>query len=901
MPRIGEVIGDNTQYYEVEEGSTINDFMLMRYPELKNFPVPVVAGMNKPGVVDVKSPDDVFPVLRKDWDKPLKKGDAVAVVAVMRPMGGGGGGSGGVFQIVLGVIMMVVGALLWWTGVGSAAFVQGLVMMGAAMTLSGIVGMMNQPKLPSGAVGNEEASPTYSLNGSSNQARLLQPIPEGFGKIQVTPDVVAQPYYTYANNDQYVYQVFGIGRGSYQVDTMSFGDEIFWRNGALDTSSSLIAGSGDIEVQIVEPGGAVTLFPDNVESNQNVRQIRLFPNNDPEFSGWMGPYVSSPPGTHGTKFQIDFILPRGIGQYDDEGDLNGHTVSVEIRYRKIDNFGNALGDWAFTRFVLSGATLTAQRRSMFITAEDGRYEFSFINNVAGNNNTARPWLDEVYVDGLRCYLPGSLKYTQSVIAIRIKANNLLSQGAQQQFRTVQTRKLPIYNPATKQWSEPVPTRRLDAAIAWMCKCDWGGRLTDDRIDLVALWYCQTKCDENGWNFDTFIDSAYTVYDLIIQSCLPFRIFPRIIGDKVSFLFDEKNRPVKHVFTPRDIIRGSLKPSWATHTDATPDDIIVSYLDEDINYARREVQATLPGSESREPKYLQYPIGICNRKTAHDYGIYTAACNKYRRLQLEFGVETMGRMLYIGDVVSVQHPRLRSAGSGKVVDWNEADSLIYVDTMPTADARPIEPENLWMVFSDPQGLPFGPVKLDWFENCVAKLNIEDYNLVTQQQQSSLFTWASAGYQNHPTTWALQTGRNIDRRYIIKNVSFQDLEHATLTVMNDDPRVFEQRVPIPAWEYRQNNAMWENLLPPDGFAVTYVITSGVVRLSWRPSVGAATYEIQYGVMIENLDRITGILNTSIDISIEKFTFGAAHFFEVRAATTTAISKWARYIAQIGGTSA
>ena len=197
MPRIGEVFGDTTTYHEVEEGSTINDFMLSRYPKLKNFPVPVVAGMNKPGVTEVKSTDDVFPVLRKDWDTPLKKGDAVAVVAVLRPMGGGGGGSGSVFQIVLGVIMMVVGVLMWWNPMGWAAMSAGAAMwggvafMGAAMLLGGVVGMMNQPKLPSGATGNEEASPTYSLNGSANQARLLQPIPEGFGRIQVTPDVVA--------------------------------------------------------------------------------------------------------------------------------------------------------------------------------------------------------------------------------------------------------------------------------------------------------------------------------------------------------------------------------------------------------------------------------------------------------------------------------------------------------------------------------------------------------------------------------------------------------------------------------------------------------------------------------------------------------------------------------------
>jgi hypothetical protein len=889
MPRIAEVFGDQVHYYDVEVGSTINDFMIFKNPQLKNFPIPVIAGTRKPGIFKPNSVEDVTPVLRKDWDNPLAEIDIIVLVAVLEPKGGGKN-SGNIFQIVLGVVMVIVGIVTSATGIGSS-----LVVTGIGLILSGVVGMIMQPRLPSGAVGNEEAYPTFSFNGSANQARLLQPVPEGFGKIGATPDIVAQPYYTYENNDQYLYQVFGIGRGTYEVHTMSFGEEIFWRNGVLDSNSSLITSQNDVQIQLVAPGESVTLFPDNVESNPNVSGIRLYATNEDDYTGWMGPYTASPPGTSSDKYQIDFIFPQGVGRYDDKAKIRSVTIVVGIEYQEIDDYGNALGVWLQTYFQISMNTLTPQRRSMFVYPNKGRYQFRFVNTSETSTDKNKPWQDEVRVDGLRCYLPGTLKYTQSCIAVKIKATNNLSSNAQQQFRTVQTRILPIWDQVTKTWSVPVATRRLDAAIAQMCKSEWGGNLTDDRIDLDALAYCQSKCDEMEWNFDTFIDSPYTVLDLVIQSCLPYRVFPRLLGDKVSFMYDEKNRPIRHVFTPRDIVRGSLSPKWATHSDSTPDDVIVSYLDEDIFYARREVQATLPDSESREPKYLQYPVGVCNRKLAHDYGLYVAACNKFRRLSLDFGVETLGRLLHIGDIVSVQHPRLRSAGFGKVVDWDESTLKIYVDTMPTMDSAAIEKPNLWMILNDPQGSPWGPVKLTSFKNCCAQMDSSDFALVVGQS-SNPFNWMTLGYQSQPTTWALQTGKNIDRRYIIQAVQFQDLEHATLTVMNDDPRVFDQKVPVPLWEYRQNNVMWTKLLPPDNFRVGYFSDRGVVGASWSGAVGAVAYEFEYGGSRDVYSRIRTD-NLSVDVSVELLSYEATNYFRVRSVDQSSFSKWKEYILYVG----
>lgn len=915
MPRIVEVFGEQVRVHQVVDGMTLNKFAELTYPEYNNFPVPVLATQKKYDVVHPVKNEDLQIVFRDQWDTPLVGTQTIFVTALPKPQGGGGGGggSGGVFQSVLGATLIIAAALMWWNPAGWAAFagvsawtLGSLAFTGAVLLLGGLMGTQ-QPKTPDygGALGNEESSPTFSLNASSNQARLLQPIGEGFGKIQIVPDIVANPYVTYEGNDQFLYEVYGLGRGEYDVHEILYGEEAFWRDGQLLVGTALVESANDVTVQIVVPGGAVTLFPDNVESNSNVSQLQLFPTGHPDYSGWMGPYTSPSPGTKASKFQFDFLFPRGIGHWDSKGNLGGFNVGVGIQYRKVNDHGTPIGGWTrlpdwWTPWL---ATLTAQRFSHFVTLPEGRYEFQMVRLNGGSDGHGSYYVDDCYADGLRAYLPGTLRYNQSCLAIRIKATNRLSQSASKELRVTYTRKLPIWDPQTRTWSEPVATRRFDAAIAWMCKTDWGGRLTDERIDLDALHYCQQKCDENGWNFDAYIDSSYSVLELITQACASFRVYPRVLGDKISFVYDEANRPIKHVFTPRDIVRNSLIPSWATHTETTADDVIVSYLDEEQNYARREVQCTLPDSESREPKYVQYPIGICNRKLAHDYGIYLAACNRYRRIKLEFKIEALSRLLVAGDVVSVQHPRMHSLGFGKVVDWNEEERLIYVDMSEECANDPAKERLLYVVFNDTSGKPYGPVQIVAYTEGFMQLDADDFEVV-KRQQGNIFEWITAGYDCQPTTYALLGANVVDRRYILENIKFSNLHTATLTVMNDDPRVYTQNVPVPPWNYRNTNSMLEELQTPTDMVARYDKDNGMVRVTWGSTPGAQTWDIRYYMsrayidennqLVEENGAESNIRNLTvpyIDIPIENFTLGYNYLFLVRALNSNGVSDWAQ----------
>lgn len=824
MPRIITHLYEGMEVHEVLEGSSINDFMISKYPELKNFPVPVVAL------------EGDTPILRKEWNDPLEGSAEITIVCTPKPPLGGGGGGGSNPLPIIGTILGL--AIMWWNPAGWA-FALGSAVIAAGMIGGMLSGQMMQPVsgVNQTAVENEESSPTYSLNASTNRPRLLQVVPEGFGRMQIVPDVVAQPYTVYlGENDQYLFQVFGCGRGEYEHHELSFADVVFWKDG--DYVPSAYGGTGSdnsIQIEIVAPGEKVTIFPDNVETSPSIAGQQLYGPNEEDYS-IIGPVPVCPPGTTTNLIQIDIIFPQGVGRVNKEGKLKGYTVGWLFEYQEIDDNGEAIGDWiSASAGSLSLATRTAQRKSLMISVDDRRYQVRGMRTT--NHEDDGRSFDMMQWEALRAYLPGTLRYDQTVIAVRMRATNTLSKAASERFKVLQTRKLPEWNPHTHKWTAPIPTRSFGAAVAWVCKADWGGRLPDNMIDLDGLWEVDRKVVDEDWTFDAWIDSAYSVASLLYAMCGPFRTFPRLSGSKLTFAFDEPGRPVRHVFTPHDIVRGSFKPTWNTFSEDSPDDVIISYLDEDHGYATLEVQATLPDSESRTPKFIQLPMGIVRRKQAHDYGLHLAATNRYRRIGLEFQIEKMGRIISIGDVVAVSHPRLRRAASGRVKDWNRANLMLELDsTFATEETA------LYMTLTDPYGRPWGPVGLAKFGNCFAIFDKDDFDLVLSQGQSNPFDWMSSGINKQPTVWTLQTSKQISERFLVQKITPDSDGKHSIVLVNDDPRVYEVDVPVPPWEYRLSSSFAPALGIPTYINVEVDPLTFVFTVSWLPVLGASSYIVE-----------------------------------------------------------
>ena len=260
MPEAVLICGGQLRRRVTAEGPlALRDLAGLLHPESEEFLAPTIAIAGGQ------------PVLRENdgWSVPVAP--HAIVIFVELPMGGGGGSNP--LTAILAVVSIAVmawnpgGALALGLEFAKDTFAYGLtmglvnsaIMLGATAIVGALGGFSGVPSGLSGAYDAATASPTYNINSSGNQARLYQPEPEGFGRMQITPDYIATPWVQYIENEQYGYFVYALGRGNYDVESMSFGDTVFWRaSGGVDSAYD------NVQVEFVPAGSPVTLFPDNV-------------------------------------------------------------------------------------------------------------------------------------------------------------------------------------------------------------------------------------------------------------------------------------------------------------------------------------------------------------------------------------------------------------------------------------------------------------------------------------------------------------------------------------------------------------------------------------------------------------------------------------------------------------
>lgn len=590
--------------------------------------------------------------------------------------------------------------------------------------------------------------------------------------------------------------------------------------------------------QFVPSGNVATLFPDNVNVSAEVSGLDLLAPNDDEYNGWIGPYAANEAGTKTNEVKIDYAYSTGLGRYKSNGGLEGYSVSLAVEARAIDDTGAATGSWfSLGSWSDWGCTTTPQRITRAFRVASGRYQVRMRRTSNTDAGETAPSIDKAQWVGLRAILPGSLTYPQFAIALKIKATNALSQQASQQFRVLAQRKLPIWNRTTRTWSEPQETRSWAAAVSAVCQEPWGGRMADRQIDLDTLWAIGVRLDAKGWHCDCYVDGMYSMWQLVMELCQMVCVVPRLEGSVLSFIEDEPGRPVVYELNARNVVRGSFGVTYNTWSSDSPDDVVINYLDADAGYQQRDVQATLPDSESNEPTTLDW-IGITDRTHAFRVATRYAAMNRWRRITVTCQVEAVGRLMQIGDVVSVNHPRFRNTASGVVSAWSASALSLVLE----GDFAGAEASEAYISLTRPDGTAWGPVKVASIEDGVCFLDSADFSAYLLQGNSAPWSWMSDGTSGQPTCYALHATNQFQRRMLVQSVTADDLWHHTLTLVNDAPEVAQyDDMPVPAWNGREQTAV--TLSAPSGLAVKWTASTGIATVVWRAVRGAVQYEVQH----------------------------------------------------------
>lgn len=637
------------------------------------------------------------PLLRAQWPQTrLSDGDVLAFVTLPQGGGGGGGGSDPLRTVAMLAVVYYTGGLGGaMLGIEGAAAVGGfgVAVANAAVTMAGIAlvnAILPPPSLPSPRAQADLAapSPTYSLSAQGNSARIGSAIPVQYGRHIAYPDFAAQPWAEFAGNEQYLYQLFCIGQGHHDIE-------------ALRLEDTPLSSFEDVAYEVVRPGQSVTLFPTNVVTATEVAGAEA------QTGVYLGPFVASASGVQVNQIALDMVCPRGLYYANDDGSLGPKTVTYKVEIQPIDAGGAATGPWVvydqntmgnviaatladvsagfqnvtfmgmpMPSPVITGGTNTPQRVSIRIPVALGRYQVRLMRTDTKDTSTRAG--HDLNWAGLRAFIPGGQNYGNvTLVAVRMKASNNLSQAASRKFNVICTRKLPVWNGTS--WSAPVATRSIAWAIADACRnADYGAGLTDAQINLPQLLALDAVWAARGDTFDGRFDNSQVFWEAVTQIARAGRAKPFQQSGVMQVVRDQAQSLPVAMFSPRNTVRGSLKIDYLMPTPETADAVTVSYFDA-ATWQPAEVTASLPGSVAAKPARVEL-FGVTSRAQAWREGMYMAACNRYRRKPISLTTEMEGFIPSYGDLVAVASERLTAAQSGDVVAW-DAGTLTITTSEP----------------------------------------------------------------------------------------------------------------------------------------------------------------------------------------------------------------------------
>lgn len=589
---------------------------------------------------------DGEPVMRGQWAlRVVRPGEVLAFVAV--PRGGGQGGNsqgkqiaGMVAALALSIAAPMIGG--WAAGAlfGGSALAANLV-TAAVMVGGGL--LLNALFPPPQETSQSEAEQVYSVNAASNQATPLDLLPDLYGRLRFAPRHASRPYSEFQGNDQYLYQLFLVTVGKADVPKIEIGETEAWS--AEDGYSSSFS---DLEFEIIQPGDPITLFPANVVTAAEVSGQTV-----PDAPGVLGPFVVNAAGTTVDRLAVDFAFPRGLFTADNKG-VASNSIALRAQYQQIDDEGDPVGGWSnvFAE-TISAATRTPQRMSRSKAVAPARYQVRFLADEAFDPDDGTA-VNAVAWTGLRGYLTDFVTPPNcTLLAMKIRANEQLSQFASNQIRVTAERYLPVWDGEAGEWVEQKTRSIAWAAADVLMNTDYSIGLTESQIDLASLALLDATWEGRGDHFDAIFDRPWTVQEALRAILRAGRSQPVRLGGRIGFTRLEPKQIKRAVFTPRNVVRGSFQHKLVLNDEEKPDSVLGSYID-GTTWQTREVLGSLASVGSDLPQKLEW-FGITDHDHCWRETVTEAAVNAYCREFVSFTADWEGKLLVRGEPILVHHP------------------------------------------------------------------------------------------------------------------------------------------------------------------------------------------------------------------------------------------------------
>lgn len=284
---------------------------------------------------------------------------------------------GGFWNSMLKVVAAVVGiAISVWAPFGTATFLamfgNALLATGATVGLSllaNVIAPVRPPSLPSFGQDSRAASPTYSLNASSNQMGFGKPVRVVLGRHKIPFTRILDDYTELEGQDEYLYFLGVAGYGPLQLERLRLGDT------DLDAYQGVT-----LQLCYGNEGEAVPdLLPTVVY--QTALSLQLVTtdsvgNDLAQDAWWVTRSTEAGVDTLGVGIQA----PQGLYSIDDRANRSPISRSVEVRCRVRAGVDTPAGEWhgmsaevvaqtlEFPRAILPAYTIRSEDSNITVSA-----------------------------------------------------------------------------------------------------------------------------------------------------------------------------------------------------------------------------------------------------------------------------------------------------------------------------------------------------------------------------------------------------------------------------------------------------------------------------------------------------------------------------------------------------
>jgi hypothetical protein len=746
---------------------------------------PYIVSLHRRG--ETLRPEDHTVRLRKVWAKTLVGPNDVVLVTQL-PLGGGSNGQtkaiGGAVALLALALAVAAAPLLLPAGFalsGVSAFALKALSTGLILGASYLLSKATQPKANDG-------DQLYGVSGGGNLPRPGDRIPALYGEGWTKPDLTQPAYTVYDGEDQVLYQRMTVGLGEHEIVQIDTGVATIWTlAGGVQAPFNAAPGGGGTgemghagndtgtgratEVEIINPGETSELVPETVYSSPSVGGTEL-PRTD-DVPAYAGPFEVCPPGEQTTLIQLDYSLPNGVYKTHN-GAQSATFYGVSFEWAPCDVDGDPTGPftllWVDSKSIKSTKALRFTKQ---ITVPLGRYVVR-AQNTADEEDGDDTFTNNATWDGLRSHFGDAIiRPHVTEIALRIRSGKALGVTAFSEIWVKYRRKVRTWNGTS--WVLAASRKAVYAYLDALTST-YGGNLNDNEVDLERIKFYASELTEHD-TFDGVIRGPVSLWEAGSVILGPIRGEPARIGNLWSLRRDEQRSIKKHVFTRRQIVRGSTSASYKIARDDGAADVILEYSPDGDPRRRREVRVTF-GAQSLTPRRLQGQ-GISNYEDAHHLATWMAAVAYFRRKPRRLTSELQGRLVQRGDPVVIDAWFQSNARAAGVLSRSGLN--LSLDTAVDV------PAGTYALFRDRKGREWGPVLIT-AGTAPNRIVLDAADVAAAEDNADLSLSNVLALDTEDQTSVL-IGPFPNSPYLVSSVIPQSQSRIAIEAVNDAPEVWE----------------------------------------------------------------------------------------------------------------